>query len=150
MKWKCVEACDAPDKIDNAEGKNLVCSHVTFSWKKPKSEKEILQYQIAIMEGSGNFRELPAILGSYDAYRVSNMDLMRMYGLQEDSAVKFKIRAGSECGWGQWSDWRCSLNPTRRADDTDSETDPDDVPPGGAMCPWGQAWNKDTLKCEED
>lgn len=61
--------------MSGARAENPVCSHIRFSWSPPESCAEVTQYQIAVKTHGGNFRELPAIPGSYNAYRISNMQL---------------------------------------------------------------------------
>ena len=119
----CQTECKVPEKINDAVAENPVCSHVRFSWTKPTSQKDVRQYQIQVQMANGGFRELPAIPGTYSAYRVSNLHLMTApYSLLKDAAVKFRIRAWSECGWGEWSDADCSLD-AKAADSTSTDDD---------------------------
>lgn len=51
-----------------------------------------------------DFRELSAIPGGYDAFRVYNSELMQgPYNLELGDIVEFQIRALNKAGWGEWN-----------------------------------------------
>jgi hypothetical protein len=66
------------DEFESAKATNPVCSHVKFEWKTKEGDsacKDIIQYQIQVATSTGDLRELSAIPGSYEAFRVYNTEL---------------------------------------------------------------------------
>lgn len=127
-----------PEAMTEMDASNPLCAHVKFSWKAPKSCEKVTQYQIRVKTNDGSMRELNAIPGSYNEYRVSNPTFMTApFNLEVGTIIEYEMRAYSSNGWGPWSSASklpavnpaAPFQPAKPAAPVATQK-----PPGGAQC----------------